>query len=320
MRYPGSVAAIGDFAKLVVAHFRQSRLVGCRVVLDGDLRGHAPHRRRPTPMASLDEQQRVSAHERRRHGHSGPVGQAELAVRSEFLDTGKDVVPAPYVESCRMFAEFPQHLVHFERGHHRLDQRGRLDRSLRHTQFILRPLEYVVPKTRLQMRFHLRQVKIGAGATLAQRPCIVEEIQCKIEDGPGNRLAVDQHVLLVEVPASRARNQDRNPVVEPVGPSTLLEPDRAAHCVVQVDLAVDHVGPGRAVGVLEICHERGGSRVERVDDHLPVRRPGDLHPTVQHVGRLRRNAPFRLSDALSFWVKIRQFSGVELGLTRRAPS
>jgi len=61
----------------------------------------------------------------------------------------------------------------------------------------------------------------------------------------------------------------------------LYEADGPAHGIVQVDLAFDHVGPRGAVGILEIRHESRGPRVERVDDHFAVGRPGDLHAAVE---------------------------------------
>jgi hypothetical protein len=45
-------------------------------------------------------------------------------------------------------------------------------------------------------------------------------------------------------------------------------------------LALDHVAPVGRVRVLEVRHEAAGAGVQRVDDHLPARRPGYLHPPV----------------------------------------
>src|SRR5437660_7838164 len=111
-------------------------------------------------MARLDEKQRVGPHERRGHRHLRAVGEAKTAVRAELLDTGKDVVPSPDVETGGVLAQLPQDLVHFERGNYGLDQRSGLDRSLRNAQFSLGELENVVPKPRLEVRLHLRKVEI----------------------------------------------------------------------------------------------------------------------------------------------------------------
>ena len=42
------------------------------------------------------------------------IGEAEILVRTEFLDAGEHVVPAADVQSGGMLAQFPQYLVHFE--------------------------------------------------------------------------------------------------------------------------------------------------------------------------------------------------------------
>ena len=52
----------------------------------------------------------------------------------------------------------------------------------------------------------------------------------------------------------------------------------------------DHVRARRRVRVLEVRHEPLRARVQRVDDHLARRRPGDLHAPVQ-VGRMRVARP-----------------------------
>src|SRR6266850_1090905 len=71
-------------------------------------------------------------------------------------------------------------------------------------------------------------------------------------------------MFLVQMPAARARNEDRHLALQPVCLPLLYEADGPAHGIVQVDLAFDHVGPRGAVGILEIRHESRGPRVERV--------------------------------------------------------
>ena len=85
---------------------------------------------RAAPVAGLHQQQRVGAHERRGHRHLRAVGEAEILVGAEFLDAGKDVVPAPDVESRRVRAQLVEDLVHLEGGDHRFDQRRGLDAAL----------------------------------------------------------------------------------------------------------------------------------------------------------------------------------------------
>ena len=217
-----------------------------------------------------------------------------------------------------MVLQLPQDLVHLERRQHRLDEHRRLDAALLHAERILRRLEDVVPQARLEMALHLGQVKIRPRAARQQFLGVVEEVQREVEDAARYRLAVDQDVLFVEVPAARARDEHRGLVVQRVALAALLEGDRAAHGVAQIDLPVDHVEPGRAVGVLEIRHEGGGARVERVDHHLAVGRPGDLDTAVEHVLGLRRDRPIRLTQRLGLGQEIGKFAGVEGLLPRGA--
>ncbi len=82
----------------------------------------------------------------------------------------EDVVPAAAVERHDVVAQLVQDLVHLERGPQRLDQHRDLDRLLRNLQRVLRVVEDRVPQPRLEVRLHLRQVEVRAGAVLEQRP------------------------------------------------------------------------------------------------------------------------------------------------------
>jgi len=311
VRDPGAVAAVGDLAQLVLTHLLQRRLVRRRVVLDRDLRRHAAHRRRAAAVAGLHQQQRVGAHERREHGHLAAVGEAEILVGAELLDAGKDVVPAADVEPGRVAAQLVEDLVHLEGGEHRLDERGRADASLRDPQLVLGKDEDVVPQARLEVRLHLRQIEIRARAARQQLPRVVEEEQREVEDRARDCLAVDPQVLLVEVPAARPRDQHRGAVLQAVVLAALLEADGALHGVAQVDLAVDHVVPGRAVGVLEVRHEGRSAGIERVDHHLAVGRSRNFNPAIDHVLRDRGTAPVRLANLFRSREKIGELPGVE---------
>jgi hypothetical protein len=151
--------------------------------------------------------------------------------------------------------------------------------------------EDLVPQPGLEVRLHLRQVEIRTGAAREQLLRVMEEEQCEIEQAAGDPLAVDRHVLLVEMPAARARDKHRGPVVQAVLLAVLLQRNAAPHSVAQVDLPIDHVVPGGAVRVLEIRHEGGGAAIERVDHHLAVGGSGDLDAPVEQVFRLRSDAP-----------------------------
>lgn len=75
--------------------------------------------------------------------------------------------------------------------------------------------------------------------------------------------------------------------VVPITPAAPFSPDG----IVEVELTIHHVGPCRRVGILEIGHERLGSRVQRIDDHLPVRRSRNFDPSVLEARTRRRASP-----------------------------
>jgi hypothetical protein len=204
-------------------HAGHRRRVLFRIVLDRDQGRHAADRRRAALVAGLQQQQCVGAHEGRRHRHLRAVGQAEVLVQLELLDAGEDVVPAARVQAGAVLAQLVQDLVHLEGGQDGLDQHGGLDRALRQAQLVLRHHEDVVPQARLEVRFHLRQVEIRAGAARQLFLGVVEHEQGEIEDAAGDALAVHQHVLFVQVPAARTHDQGRDLVVQLVLLAVLLQ-------------------------------------------------------------------------------------------------
>jgi hypothetical protein len=137
----------------------------------------------------------------------------------------------------------------------------------------------------------------------------MEEVEAEVEEACGDGLAVELEVALLEVPASRPHEQGRHLLVQPVGLVGGLELDRAVDRVAEVRLALEHVPPGRRVRVLEVGHEHARARVERVDDHLPVGRPGDLDAPVEQVRRNRIDHPVGLAEIARFGQEVRQLSG-----------
>ncbi len=93
--------------------------------------------------------------------------------------------------------------------------------------------------------------------------------------------------------------------------SPRVERDRPPHCVEDVPLPLDDVRPRRRAGVLEVRHEDLRARVERVDHHLAVDRPGDLDPAVLEVGRRRPDAPVAFADRSRLGEEVRPLAGVE---------
>src|SRR5215472_11741648 len=293
--HPGAVESVGRLARLVVADLGQRRGVDLRIASARDERGHAAHRVRAACVAGLDQQLGVGAHERGGHRHRVALGEDEVAATgAELLDDAEQVVPAARVQPGAMVPQLVENLVHFERRRDRLDQDGRADRAAGNAQPVLGQVEGVVPEPRLLVALVLGQVEVRALALVELAPGAVREVQREVEQAAGHPLAVDQHVLLVQVPAARP-DHDRGQLV--VGPELVGLPvgadevDPAVQRVLEVELAGDHVVPERGVRVLEVGEPDPGARVQRVDRHLLVGRPGDLHPAVDQARRGGRHPP-----------------------------
>ena len=144
--------------------------------------------------------------------------------------------------------------------------------------------------------FHLRQVEVRALALVELLLRARDHVEREVGEAAGGAFAVDEDVLLRQVPAARP-DDDRGELV--VGPQRVLLPalrevDRPVQRVLEVELAFDHVRPQRRVGVLEVGQPDVGAGVERVDRHLLVGGPGDLDPPVDQAGRGRRDPPGRV--------------------------
>ncbi|KAF1858516.1 hypothetical protein Lal_00015033 [Lupinus albus] len=311
VRDPAAVVAVGGVACLVVAHAAHRDFVLFRIVLDRDQGRHAADRRCVTLVAGLQQEQRIGAHERRRHGDFRTVGQAEVLVQLELLDAREDVVPAARVQAGAVLAQFVQNLVHFERGDDRLDQHGRLDRALRQAQFVLRHHEDVVPQAGFQVRFHLRQIEVRAGAARQLLFRVVDHEQGEVEDAARDALAVDEYVLLVQVPATRTDHQGRDLVVQLVLLAVLFQRNGLAHGVAHVDLARELVIPVRRIRILEVGHVAVRTRVQRVDDHLALDRARDFHTAAFQRLRDRRDLPVAVADVGRLGQEVRTLAGVQ---------
>ena len=141
------------------------------------------------------------------------IGEQEIAFVPELFDAGKNVIPAAAVQSGGVIAQFVENLVHLECCRDRFDQNCRANRALRNAEFVLRQLEDVVPNARLQMALHFRQIKIWTASARDQLFRVVKEVEAEIEETAGNRLAVDEHMFLDQMPAARARHEDRDLLV-----------------------------------------------------------------------------------------------------------
>src|SRR5207244_2406707 len=223
-------------------------------------------------------------------------GRAELLPIPELLDDAEDVVPPARVEARGVVPEFVQDLLHLEGRRNRLDEGGGLHGADGNPEGLLREPEHLVPEASLQMALHLRQVKVRAGPASPKLLRVVEEVEPEVHQAPRDRYAVDDHVLLRQVPTTGPNQKGRGLPVQTVflsfGTRELQGPP---HRVEQVQLALDDVPPRGRVRVLEIGHEHLGTRVQGIDHHLPIGRPGDLDPSVLQARGARADLPRRLT-------------------------
>src|SRR5690606_42101621 len=117
-------------------------------------------------------------------------------------------------------------------------------------------------------RLQLGDVEVRAAVLRRQRGRVVPGEQAQVEQRGRDALAVDQDVLLVQVPAARAHDQHRALVLRTqlVALAARLEGQGPRDRPAQRAPAGDQVVPGRRGRVLEIGRVAAGARVPRVDD------------------------------------------------------
>ena len=165
------------------------------------------------------------------------------------------------------------------------------------------------------MRLHLRQIEVRPGISVEQRGGVVKEVQAEVEEGRGDRLVVDEHMSLEQMPTARAHDQRRCTLVEPVRLAVgILERELTADGVDQVALPCYDVLPCGRQRILEVGHETARTRVERIDHHLALDRTGDLDAAVLEIARRGRDSPLALADARRGLEKPRRCAGIELAL------
>ena len=144
--------------------------------------------------------------------------------------------------------------------------------------------------------------------------------QTEIEQGAGDRLAIDGDVRLGQMPAARARHQHRRAVRQAklfaavgIGEAQLIVP-----AIADIDLAVDQVLPGRRRAILEIGHIDAAIGVEPFDQLAPLERPGHLDATIDDLLGDRRNTPVAGADFGRLRQEVRQVAGIEALLAQIA--
>ena len=165
-------------------------------------------------------------------------------------------------------------------------------RPVRDAERLLRADEDVVPEPRLEMRLHLRQIKVRPGAARDQLLRVVEKVEPEVEEARRHRLAVDEEMLLRQMPAARADDQRRGLVVQRVAlrrpRSNEIVRRTASRRLNCPSMLFAHVG---AFASSKSAMKTFAPRVERVDDHLAIDRPGDLDAAVLQIVRNRRDGP-----------------------------
>src|SRR6185503_4682484 len=106
------------------------------------------------------------------------------------------------------------------------------------------------------MTFELRQIEIGA-RSLSQRGFgVMENVKSEIEKPACHRLAVDFHMRFKKVPAAWPNHENRRLAFEGIGLAAvgIGEIELSFPAVLEIDLPLQKIVPGRRVGILEIRH------------------------------------------------------------------
>ena len=272
--------------------------VGLLVRAAGDERGHPAHRVGAAPVAGLHQQLGVGAHEGHGHRHRVAVGQHELGPLAEALDRAEHVVPAPGVEPGGVLAQLVEDLVHLERRRERLDQHRRLDR--RRGRSRARPGR---TRTRRSTAAPRGGSPSSAGRSTARCRAsssvagVVEEVEAEV----AKRRRRSARRPTSRCCSGRCQPRGRTSSVATSSPSSYSLPSSEVNSIVPAIASERLTWPPimfSQVGELESSKSAmkpRGARVERVDHHLAVGRPGDLHPPVLEVRRRRRDPPVALA-------------------------
>src|SRR5450759_1343424 len=144
-----------------------------------------------------------------------------------------------------MLPQFIQYLIHLKRCQDRLYKHRCFDRTVWNTQSVFSQRKHIIPESRLQVILQLGQVKVGTSPVLQQRFDVVEEVEAKIEKPSRNLFAVDEHMLLRQMPATRAHKQSSRRLLQRV----LLSfwrgiADSTVDGIAQVNLTLHRAFPG----------------------------------------------------------------------------
>ena len=129
----------------------------------------------------------------------------------------------------------------------------------------------------------------------------MEEVQPEVHERTGCRHPAAGavgvlHVGLAQVPPAGAHHDGRGALGRDLVALALgaREGELPADRVAQGELSPDDVPPGGARGILLIGQPHLRTRVQGIDRHLRVRRPGDLDPAVLEPGAGAGDPPLRV--------------------------
>src|SRR5262249_50943788 len=95
------------------------------------------------------------------------------------------------------------------------------------------------------------------------------------------------------------------------------ELDGATDRIADIELTLEGTRPSGRVRILEIGHVTVRPRVERIDDHLAVHRPGNFHATILEVLWYWLHSPVSLPDRLGFGEELRHLAPIKRFLPQR---
>ncbi len=112
-----------------------------------------------------------------------------------------------------MVLQLIQNLLHLESRWKCLNEHSCTDTSLLDTELASRKAERVVPKSRFEVVFHLREVEVRARTPVDELAGVVEEVETEVEKGAGHGCTVDDKAGFVKVPASRSGRCQRGAAI-----------------------------------------------------------------------------------------------------------
>src|SRR5699024_6677105 len=145
------------------------------------------------------------------------------------------------------------------------------------------------------------------------------DVEREVDERSRGDLAVDEDVLLGQVPPAGAHDDRRKLLIgleRVVFAVVVGEVNRSVYRVQEVELPADDGVPMRRVRVFLIGEPNLRTRVEGVDGHASIRGAGDLHPAIRQPGRGWGDSPRVVgADVFGLGEEVQGASGRELGLT-----